>query len=38
MLSENTESRVGTTFGFNLCAAPPQVILIIYFEKELGKL
>ena len=38
MLSENTEDRIGTIFGFCLCVVSLLVILISYFRSGLGRL
>ena len=38
MLSENTEDRVETIFGFCLCVVPLPVILVSYFRSRLGRL
>ena len=38
MLSENIKDRIRTTFGFNLCTTPLQVILVTYFRRGHGEL
>ena len=37
ILSKNIEDGVEIIFGFSLYAIPLQVILVVYFRRELGK-
>jgi len=38
MLSKNMEDRIRMIFGFSLCAASLQVVLVAYFRRGLGEL